>query len=112
VLLAGGGAVYWFAFRPAPPPPVGILEISATPFGEVVSITTAQGKPIPLPAGDRSTPMRLDGIAIGTYSVVVKADDGTTQTQPCDVATEAKVCNITLQPIDDSTIDQIVGGAK
>ena len=112
VLLAGGGAAYWFAFRPAPPPPVGILEISATPFGEVVSITTAQGKPIPLPAGDRSTPMRLDGIAIGTYSVVVKADDGTTQTQPCDVATEAKVCNITLQPIDDSTIDQIVGGAK
>jgi len=56
--------------------------------------------------------MRLDGIALGTYSVIVKAPDGTAQTQPCDVATDAKVCNITLQAIDDSTIDQIVGGAK
>jgi len=113
VLIAGGGAVYWFAFRSAPAAPVtAILEISATPYGEVVSITSSNGKPIPLPAGDHTTPMRLDSIAPGTYSVVVKAADGTTQTQPCNAATDPQVCNITLQPIDDNTIDQIVGGAK
>ena len=112
VLLAAGGAAYWFFFRPAPALPTGSIEINATPFGEVVSITSAAGKAIPLPDGDHSTPMRLDGIPIGTYAVVVKGPDGNTQPQVCDAAVTPQVCNVVLQQVDDQTIDQIVGGAQ
>jgi serine/threonine protein kinase len=114
VLLAAGGAAYWFYFRPAPaaPAPLGIIEVNATPFAEVVSITSDKGQPIPLPDGDRSTPMRLDGIQPGSYIVVVKGADGNTQTQSCDASQTPQVCNIPLQPIDDNAIDQILGGAK
>jgi eukaryotic-like serine/threonine-protein kinase len=112
VLLAAGGAAYWFFLRPAPAAPAATIEINATPFGEVVSITSAAGKAIPLPDGDHSTPMRLDGIPAGTYAVMIKGADGNTQTQPCDAAQAAQICTVTMQPIDDNTIDQIVGGAK
>ena len=112
VLLAAGGAAYWFFFRPAPAAPLGIIEVNATPFGEVVSITSDKGQAIPLPDGDRSTPMRLDAIQPGTYTVVVKGVDGNTQSQSCNASQTPQVCNIPLQPIDDNAIDQILGGAK
>lgn len=112
VLLAAAGAAWWFFLRPAPVAPSAIIEINATPFGEVVSITSAAGKAIPLPDGDHWTPMRLDAVPPGTYTVVVKGADGNTQTQPCDAAQTPQVCNIQLQPIDDNAIDQILGGTK
>jgi eukaryotic-like serine/threonine-protein kinase len=111
VLLAAAGAAYWFLFRPTPAP-LGIIEVNATPFGEVVSITSDKGQAIPLPDGDRSTPMRLDGIQPGPYTVVVKGADGNAQSQSCNASQTPQVCNIPLQPIDDNAIDQILGGAK
>jgi len=111
VLAGGGGAAYWF-LRPAPVAATSALEIVATPFGEVVSIVSDKGKPVPLPDGDRFTPLRLDGLAAGTYTVVVKGADGSTQTQPCSAAQTPQICNIQLQPIDDKAIDDILGGAK
>jgi serine/threonine-protein kinase len=111
VVLAGGGTAYWF-LRPAPAAPVGALQISATPYGEVVSITSDKGKAVPLPAGDHWTPMRVEGMAAGSYTVVVKGADGNTQTQSCGAAQTPQVCNIPLQPIDDKTLDEIVGGSK
>jgi len=111
VLLAGGGTAFWY-LRPAPAPPVGALQISATPFGEVVSVTSDKGNAIPLPTGDHWTPMRLDGLAPGKYAVVVKGADGNTQSSSCDAAQTPQVCNISLQTIDDKAIDEIVGGSK
>jgi hypothetical protein len=112
VLLAAGGAGWWFFMRPAPAAPAAALEISASPFGEVVSITSDKGKAIPLPEGDHNTPMRLDNIAAGSYAVVVKGADGNTQTQSCDAGPTPQICNIPLLAIDDGALDEIVGGAK
>jgi len=112
VLLAAGGAAWWFFMRPAPVAATAALAINATPFGEVVSITDAQGKAVSLPAGDHSTPLRIDGLAPGTYAVVIKGADGNSQNQSCEAAATPQACSITLQPIDDNAIDQIVGGAK
>jgi hypothetical protein len=112
VLLGGGGAGYWFFLRPAPVPPSGALELNASPYAEVVSVTSDQGKAIPLPQGDHWTPLRLDGIPAGKYAVIFKAGDGSTQNQSCEVTQTPQVCNIELKPIDDSIIEQIVGGGK
>jgi serine/threonine-protein kinase len=111
VLLGGGGAAYWF-LRPAPAAPAAALEIAASPFGEVVSVTSDKGAAVSLPAGDHWTPMRLEGLTPGAYSVVVKGSDGNTQTQSCTASQTPQVCAITLQPIEDKTLDEIVGGSK
>jgi eukaryotic-like serine/threonine-protein kinase len=111
VILLAAGAAYWF-LRPAPAVPMGVLELNATPFAEVVSVTSDKGKVIPLPAGDHWTPLRLDEIPAGRYAVGFKGPDGTTQTQQCEVAQSAQVCSIELKPIDDTAIEEIVGGAK
>jgi serine/threonine-protein kinase len=111
VILLAAGAVYWF-LRPAPAVPMGVLELNATPFAEVVSVTSEKGKAIPLPAGDHWTPLRLDNIPAGRYAVGFKGPDGTTRTQQCDVAQTAQVCDIEFKPIDDTAIQEIIGGAK
>jgi len=114
VLLAAGGAGYWWWFmRPAPAVSMGILQLNAAPYAEVVSVTSQHtGKSMPLPAGDHWTPLRLDGIPAGEYTVTFKGADGSTQSRYCDVGIIEQVCSIELKPIDDQAIDQIVGGAK
>ncbi len=111
LLAAIGGAAYWF-LRPAPVVPLGALELNATPYAEIVSITSDQGKLIALPAGDHWTPFRLDDIPVGRYTVNFKGPDGNTQQQQCDAAQTAQMCTIEMKPIDDTTIDQIVGGLQ
>ena len=111
VLLGAAGAAFWL-LRPAPAVPMGALELNATPFAEVVSVTSDKGNAIPLPAGDHWTPLRLDEIPAGRYDVSFKGPDGSTQSQQCDVARSAQVCNIELMPIDDTAIEKIIGGAK
>jgi serine/threonine-protein kinase len=111
VLLGAAGAGFWL-LRPPPAVPVGVLELNATPFAEVVSITSEKGKAIPLPVGDHWTPLRLDDIPAGKYSVDFKGADGSTQRQQCNVDQSAQVCSIELKPIDDNAIEEIVGGTK
>jgi serine/threonine-protein kinase len=113
VVLGLAGAGYWFWFmRPGPVVPLGILELNATPFAEVVSVTSEKGTAVALPAGDHWTPMRFDGIPVGRYSVSFKGADGNIQGQQCDVAQTEQICTIELKPIDDNAIDKIVGGAQ
>jgi serine/threonine-protein kinase len=112
VLLGGAGAGYWFFLRPAPAIPTGALELNATPFAEVVSVTSDQGKAITLPQGDHWTPLRLEDVPLGKYSVTFKGSDGATQSQSCQVTLTSQLCSIELKPVDDNTIEQIVGGGK
>jgi serine/threonine-protein kinase len=91
---------------------MGVLELNATPYAEVVSVTSDKGKAISLPGGDHWTPLRLDGIPAGRYAVDFKGPDGTTQRQQCDVAQSEQVCNIELKPVDDTAIEEIMRGAK
>jgi serine/threonine-protein kinase len=111
-LGAGGAGYWWFFMRTAPVGPVGVLELNATPYAEVVTVTSDKGKLVPLPAGDHWTPYRLDNVPLGKYTVAFKGPDGNTQQQECDVAQTVQVCSVELKPIDDGTIDQIVGGSK
>jgi len=112
LLLCAAGAGYWFFLRPAPVVPVGVLQLNATPFAEVVGATSDKGKAIPLPAGDHWTPLRLEDVPIGKYDVDFKGSDGSTTKQQCDVDQSGQVCSVELKPIDDNAIEQIVGGAK
>ncbi len=77
-----------------------------------MSVTSEKGKAIALPAGDHWTPLRLDDVPIGKYTVGFKGADGNTRQQQCDVAQSVKICSVELKPIDDNAIDEIVGGAK
>jgi serine/threonine-protein kinase len=112
ILLAAAGAGYWFFLRPAPVVPLGILELNATPYAEVVSVTSDKGKTVTLPAGDHWTPLRLDDVPAGNYTVTFKGVDGTTKQQQCVAAQSVQACSIELKQIDDNAIDQIIGGAK
>lgn len=112
LVLAGAGAGYWFFFRPAPAVPMGVLEVNATPYAEVVSVTSDKGKVLALPTDDHWTPLRLDDVPTGSYAVLVKGPDGSPQSQQCDVAQSIQVCTVVLKPIDDNAIDEIIGGAK
>jgi serine/threonine-protein kinase len=109
---AAGGGYWWWSMRPAPVVPMGVLELNATPYAEVLSVIPENGKALPLPAGDHWTPLRLDGIPAGKYTVAFKGPDGSTQSQQCSADQSAQVCSIELKPIDDHAIDEIVGGAK
>jgi eukaryotic-like serine/threonine-protein kinase len=112
LLLAAAGAGYWFFLRPAPAVPLGALELNATPYAEVVSVTSAKGSAIPLPTGDHWTPMRLDGIPAGKYTVSFKGADGSTQAEQCEAAQTAQVCNMVMKAIDHDSMEEIIGGAK
>ncbi|MGA9671463.1 MAG: protein kinase [Terracidiphilus sp.] len=112
LVVAGGGAGYWFFLRPAPAAPMGVLEVNATPYAEVVSVTSDKGKVLPLPTDDHWTPLRLDDVPTGSYAVLVKGPDGSPQSQQCDVGQSIQVCTVVLKPIDDNSIDEIIGGAK
>jgi len=111
VLFAAAGAAYWY-LRPAPAVPMGALELNATPYAEVVSVTSDKGTAVPLPAGDHWTPLRLDGVPLGKYTVSLKGADGSTQNLQCEVAQTAQVCSVEMKPIDDNAIQEIIGGAK
>jgi serine/threonine protein kinase len=112
VLIAAAGAGYWFFLRPAPVVALGALELNATPYAEVVSVTSEKGNAIPLPTGDHWTPMRLDGIPVGKYTVSFKGADGSTQGEQCEAAQTAQVCNMVMKAIDRNALDEIIGGAK
>ena len=113
LLLAVAGAAYWYRYmRLAPAPAMGVLDLNATPYAEVVGVTSDKGKVVTLPAGDHWTPLRLDQIPAGKYSVDFKGPDGSIQRQQCDVDQSEQVCSIELKPIDDQTIEKIIGGAQ
>jgi serine/threonine-protein kinase len=112
-LLVAAGAAYWYRFmRPAPTPAMGVLELNAVPYAEVLSVTSDNGNAMSLPAGDHWTPLRLDGIPAGGYAVNFKGADGTTRTQQCTVAQSDQVCEIEIKPIDDQAIERIIGGER
>src|SRR5882757_1266458 len=114
LLVIVGVAFYFlrpYLLRPAAGPPITFLQLNATPFGEVVRITGKKGNAIPLPAGDHTTPLRLDAVPEDTYTVVFKSSDGGTQTKVCDLTAD-HLCTAALKELGDSEIDEILAGQK
>jgi hypothetical protein len=112
LVLIIAGVVYWFLRPPAAPAiTTGTLQVNATPYAEIVSITAEDGKQIALPTG-AATPLRLDGVPSGRYSIVLKGPNGVQAPQSCTVSAAAQACNFSVQSIGDAEIDEIVGGSK
>ncbi len=53
------------------------LQVNATPYGKIKSVTDANGKAVDI--ADADTPLTIENIAAGTYDVVVVGPDGTTE---------------------------------
>jgi eukaryotic-like serine/threonine-protein kinase len=110
VLLIVLGAV--LALRPKPAVVTSYLQLNASPFAEVLSITPQKGSPLGLPAGDHSTPMRIEGVPEGAYAVVFRKADGKTETVTCTVSDTNHRCMAQAAPLSDGDIDAIVAGGK
>ena len=92
-------------------PGMTYLQLNATPYAEVVSITSSTGAALPLPAGPHETPLRLESVPEGSYTVVFKSADGANHPQVCDLAND-HMCTATFTPIGDSEIDEILAGQR
>lgn len=81
----------------AAPVPEFDLEIDASPWATVVSVADASGKTLPLPPGDETTPLRIDGVKAGTYQVNIKgAEEGQQKTVRCVVTQQQHLCTVDL----------------
>jgi serine/threonine-protein kinase len=84
----------------APPTPVAVaktyLDVDASPWATVLKIQSSAGKSIDLPGSERSTPMRLDGVPAGTYTVTLKGPDGQVMVTQCAVSTDRHLCTAEL----------------
>jgi serine/threonine-protein kinase len=96
--------------RPAAPAlPPTYLELNGSPWATVRQVIDAQGKSITLPAGDQSTPMRLDGLEPGTYTVNFQGPDNSQQTVKCPLSAEQHLCTVSFGPLD---VEKLIGGQQ
>ena len=91
--------------------PSTFLQLNAEPFAEVVSVTRSNGKPIALPKGEHTTPLRLDALPEQSYTVVFKGPDGRSHTKVCNPADD-HLCVADLGTLNDAQIDEILTGSK
>ena len=115
-VLAVVGGILFFTLHgrqnaPGPGTPTGFLQLNASPFAEVESITGPDGKAVPLPKGSHLTPLRVNELPAGTYTVSFKASDGSEQKQSCTAGDE-QPCNAPAPVIGDAQIDEILGVKK
>jgi serine/threonine protein kinase len=113
LLLVVGALFYVLHTRSAPATgmPASYIQLNASPFAEVISVTDSKGQVIPLPAGDHTTPLRIDNVPQDAYNVVFKGADGSTKQQRCDLAAD-HLCTASFTAITDSQIDEILEGQK
>jgi predicted Ser/Thr protein kinase len=100
------------AALPAPPPAPEAptdMEINASPWARVVSVDDESGVRVPLPDGDRTTPLRLEGLKSGKYKVTLAGTDGNQQTIECDVSSDEHLCSLNLGSPDP---DQVLTGGQ
>lgn len=93
----------------APAQPPTYLELNGTPWAMVRQVIDEKGKNVTLPAGDQSTPLRLDGLQPGTYKVIFQGPDNNQQTQNCALTLEQHLCSVNFGEPD---IKQLVGGQQ
>jgi serine/threonine-protein kinase len=94
--------------RPKPQIVTTDLELNASPYAEVVSVTPEKGAAISLPPGDHWTPMRIDGVPAGTYSVLFRSG-GTELTATCVVSSENHLCAPRQPGLSEDDISAIIG---
>lgn len=85
------------------------VEINASPWAKVLSIKDADEKDVTLPVGDQITPLRLEGIKVGTYEVTYEGADGLQKTVECEISPKNHLCTVELGELD---IEKILNGAQ
>ena len=98
--------------RPKPVVPQSFLQLNASPFAEVVSLTAAQGAAVPLPPGDHTTPLRLEGVPQGEYTVVFREANGAQRQLACSVSEASHLCALPGTPLSDADVDAVIAGSK
>ena len=94
-------------------PSTSFLQLNAAPYAEVESVVDSQGKAFPLPAGSHMTPMRLEGVLEGSYTVTFKAADGSEQKQVCNqIGDQICLAPAPSPALSDDQINQILDGQK
>ncbi len=96
--------------RPAPSTiPPTYMQLNGTPWATVKQVIDANGKQIALPAGDLSTPLRLDGLQPGTYKVIFQGPDNNQQVMTCSLSLEEHLCSVSFGEPD---IQKLIGGQQ
>lgn len=72
------------------------LDLNASPWAVVTSVQSSAGQAVDLGGGDRTTPLRLDNVPIGRYTVAFKDADGIQQKIDCVVSAEQHLCTATF----------------
>jgi serine/threonine-protein kinase len=94
---------------PAPVPAKSDLEINAIPWGRVMEIHDSQGRAVQIPNEDRTTPLRLEGLAEGKYTVILSGPQDQSQTLECNLTATNHLCSAQMGTLD---ITQILKGAS
>ncbi|MGI4828931.1 MAG: protein kinase domain-containing protein [Janthinobacterium lividum] len=95
--------------KPAPLPST-YAEIIASPYAQVLRITTAEGSSVALAPGDHTTPLRVNDLPPGAYTVDLQAPGfAVTQTR-CSVDAGQHLCLVVLEPLSDANIQEILQG--
>lgn len=84
------------------------MEINASPWARVLQVKDAAGKTIRLPE-DGTTPLRLNDLTAGQYTVTLAGPDGDKRIVNCSVSDNHHLC---MLPIETPDIQQVVTGAN
>jgi serine/threonine-protein kinase len=89
--------------------PPTYMQLNGMPWATVSRVIDPKGKPVALPDGDKSTPMRLDGLEPGMYQVVFQGPDNSQQTQNCRISPDEHICTVSFGEPD---IQRLIGGQQ
>ncbi|HEX3435972.1 MAG TPA: protein kinase [Pseudacidobacterium sp.] len=106
------GSVLFLVLRPAvPAQPPTYMELNGTPWATVRRVIDQKGKPVALPAGDQSTPMRIDGLQPGKYTVIFQGPDSSQQTMSCQLSPDQHLCSVSFDT-PHMDIQKLIGGQQ
>jgi eukaryotic-like serine/threonine-protein kinase len=83
------------------------LQLNASPWAIVQQVTDGNGLSLELPAGDHSTPLRLNGLPIGNYQVTFQGADKTIQVERCQLTLAKHLCTSSFAELN---VKQLLSG--
>ena len=108
-------AVLFFALRrhatPAPVP-VTYAQIVATPYAHVLRLTQDGGTAVTLPSGDNLTPLRVNDLPAGSYTLDLQTDGGPVTQTHCHIDGQQHLCYAELSPLSDADVQTILNGGS
>ncbi len=76
------------------------MEINATPWARVVRVEGEGGQDVPLPKERPATPLRLDNVALGKYTITLSDPSGGSHTTECRISMTDHLCIAVVYAID------------